>query len=86
LRNPPPRYPADARRNGTEGTVTLRVWVAADGTAGRVELDRSSGSRSLDDAATSTVKTWRFVPAHRNGEPVEAWVTVPLVFRLDAGN
>jgi protein TonB len=84
LRNPPPRYPAEARRNGVEGTVMLRVWVAADGAATRVEIDRSSGHRALDDAALGAVKKWRFVPARRGDEAIEGLVTVPLVFRLDA--
>jgi protein TonB len=84
LRNPPPRYPVEARRGGVEGTVTLRVWVAADGAATRVEVDRSSGHRALDDAAVGAVKNWRFVPARRGDEAVEGLVTVPLVFRLDA--
>jgi len=83
LRNPPPRYPPDARRSGAEGTAVLRVWVGADGQPTRVEVDRSSGHRALDDAALSAVKNWRFVPAQRGGEAVEGIVTVPLVFRLD---
>ena len=85
LRNPPPRYPPSARRNGEQGTVLLRVWVAADGTTTRTELARSSGSGTLDDAALAAVKNWRFVPARRGGEAVEGVVTVPLEFRLDAG-
>jgi periplasmic protein TonB len=83
LRNPPPRYPPDARRSGAEGTAVLRVWVGADGQPTRVEIDRSSGHRALDDAALSAVRNWRFVPAQRGGEAVEGVVTVPLVFRLD---
>ncbi len=83
LRNPPPRYPPEARRSGAEGTVVLRVWVGGDGNPTRVEVDRTSGHRALDDAALSAVKNWRFVPAQRGGEAVEGVVTVPLVFRLD---
>ena len=85
LRNPAPRYPLDARRVGAEGTVLLRVWVGADGAPTRLEVQRSSGHRSLDEAALGTVKSWRFTPAQRGGEAVEGVVTVPLVFRLEAG-
>jgi protein TonB len=85
LRNPPPRYPASARRNGEEGTVLLRVAVSADGAAVRVDLERSSGSAALDDAASAAVRNWRFVPARRGGEAVEAVVVVPVVFRLNEG-
>jgi protein TonB len=83
LRNPPPGYPAAARRNGEEGTVTLRVLVSAEGAPREVALERSSGSSLLDAAALATVKTWRFSPARRGGEAQEAWVLVPIVFRLE---
>lgn len=83
LRNPSPAYPAAARRNGEEGTVTLRVLVSIEGAPREVTLERSSGSGILDAAALATVKTWRFVPARRGGEAHEAWVLVPIVFRLE---
>lgn len=86
LQNPPPRYPLSARRNGEEGTVLLRVLVTPEGRPGKVELERSSGSAVLDGAALEAVEHWRFVPARRGSEPVEAWVRVPLVFRLEAAN
>ena len=83
LRNPPPSYPTAARRNGEEGTVTLRVLVGTDGAPREIAVERSSGSSSLDAAALATVKTWRFSPARRGGEALEAWVLVPIVFRLE---
>lgn len=84
LRNPPPRYPPAARRNGDEGTVMLRVRVTADGAAAQVELDRSSGFPLLDGAALDAVRGWRFVPARRGTRSVEDWVRVPVVFRLES--
>ena len=84
LRNPPPRYPLAARRNGDEGTVMLRVLVTIDGAAARVELDRTSGSASLDSAALEAVRSWRFVPARRGSQNVEDWVRVPVVFRIES--
>jgi protein TonB len=82
LNNPSPAYPRIARRNGEQGTVTLRVHVSPDGVPTQVELERSSGSNALDSAALETVKHWRFTPARRAGDPVAAWVIVPVVFRL----
>lgn len=84
LRNPPPRYPLASRRNSEEGTVMLRVLVTTEGTASRVELDRSSGSPSLDGAALEAVRSWRFVPARRGTQNIEDWVRVPVVFRLES--
>jgi protein TonB len=84
LRNPPPRYPPAARRNGDEGRVMLRVLVNPDGAPARVEIDQSSGSPLLDGAALDAVRGWRFVPARRGAQNVEGWVRVPLVFRLES--
>ena len=83
LRNPAPRYPASARRAGTQGTVTLRVQVTREGLAARVDVEKSSGSLHLDAAALEAVKAWRFVPARQGAEPVESRVLVPIVFRLE---
>jgi protein TonB len=83
LRAPPPRYPASARRKGEEGTVVLKVLVTTEGAASSVELEQSSGSSALDAAARDAVKGWLFAPARRGAEPVETWVLVPVVFRLD---
>jgi protein TonB len=83
LRNTPPRYPIAARRSGEQGTVMLKVLVTRDGAAASVNVERSSGSRSLDSAATETVRGWRFVPARQGEQAVEAWVLVPVEFRLD---
>src|SRR5690606_26769740 len=74
LRNPPPAYPAVARRNGDEGTVLLRVLVGRNGAPLKVELDRTSRSRALDTAALDAVRNWRFVPARRGTEAIEDWV------------
>jgi protein TonB len=83
LRNAPPRYPLIARRNGVEGTVRLKVLVTKDGKPARVELERSSGSAALDNAALEAVRGWQFVPARRGQEPIESSVLVPIVFKLE---
>jgi protein TonB len=83
LRNPLPPYPLVARRNGEQGTVILRVRVTREGMPASVDIEKTSRSSRLDDAARETVRTWRFFPARQNGQPVEAWVLVPVVFKLE---
>jgi len=83
LRNPAPRYPVAARRAGEQGTVTLRVLVTREGLPERVDMEKSSGSAHLDNAALEAVKGWRFNPARHGAEAVEGWVLVPIVFRLE---
>ena len=81
--NPLPPYPIVARRLGMEGVVLLDVLVAPDGHAADVRVARSSGHPALDESALTTVREhWRFVPARRDGVPVESRVTVPIRFRL----
>lgn len=44
-------YPETARRDGIYGSVKLTTSVAADGSIESVAIDRSSGSKTLDEAA-----------------------------------
>lgn len=83
LTNPKPPYPALSRRLGEEGLVRLNVLVNADGSVGRLELDRSSGHPRLDRSAMETVQSsWKFEPARQGGKAVPAWVIVPIQFTL----
>ena len=77
-----PSYPNSARRLGIQGMTTLRVYVAADGRVGDVQVQESAGHPDLDNAAADAVKRWRFEPARRGTEPVGVWVLLPVEFRL----
>lgn len=83
LNNPKPRYPALARRRGIQGVVLLEVAVAATGETQSVNVKSSSGNRLLDLAALEAVEAWRFVPASKAGQAVEATVEVPIRFILE---
>ncbi|HRP96281.1 MAG TPA: energy transducer TonB [Rhodocyclaceae bacterium] len=83
LNNPPPAYPTLSRRMREQGRVLLRVFVTAEGQPGRIELSESSGSSRLDKAAEAAVARWRFVPARQGERDVDAWVIVPIVFKLE---
>jgi periplasmic protein TonB len=84
LQNPRPNYPSLSRRLGEEGKVLLRVVVSPEGQPLTVDLERSSNFSRLDEAARQTVARWRFVPARRGDQAIEAAVIVPLVFRLES--
>lgn len=83
LSNARPPYPLVARRMGYQGKVILNVEVLADGKAGQVLLHQSCGYEILDNAALQTVKTWKFSPARRFGQPVTQWFLVPIKFSLE---
>ena len=78
-----PRYPEAARREGVEGTVTLRFEVLASGKVGTVQVQRSAGRPDMDRAAVEAIKTWLFEPARRGKEAVAVWVTLPVRFELN---
>jgi len=80
--NPPPVYPAAARRRGLQGLVVLLVRVLPDGSAGALSVAESSGHDLLDQAALDAVAGWRFRPALRDGVAVEHDLEVPLRFVL----
>jgi protein TonB len=84
LRNPKPPYPPLSRRMREEGRVILRVRVTAEGSASDVEIRTSSGSARLDDSALRTVHRWKFIPARRGQTPVQSWVLVPVIFKLES--
>jgi len=83
LRNPAPPYPSLSKRMGEEGKLVLRVSVSPQGTADSVEIRTSSGSPRLDESAQKTVRNWKFVPAKRGDMPVQSWVLVPIIFKLE---
>lgn len=80
---PPPPYPVAAIRLGQQGTVLLRIRVDTEGNPLSVSIEKSSGSRVLDQAARQQVlRRWRFVPAIVDGQAVAADGLVPIDFTL----
>lgn len=83
LNNPPPEYPHIARRRKQQGMVMLDVRVSKEGAPEAIEISRSSGYDVLDEAALDAVRRWKFVPARRGSQLVEASVVVPVEFRIN---
>ena len=80
---PPPVYPREAVRTGAQGTVVLKILVDVDGTPLQVVVQESSGNRWLDRAAREHVlKHWRFQPAMRDGQRMQAYGLVPIDFTM----
>jgi protein TonB len=77
-----PPYPEQARQQGVEGTVVLRLTVGISGAPSGIRVSRSSGHTALDDAAVAHVRRARFAPALRAGEPMSTSITFRVKFRL----
>lgn len=77
-------YPESARYQGQEGTVWLEVKTnVLTGPPQEVKLGRTSGFKSLDDAAIAAAKRHRFRPAlSAAGMMIESEIDVPVDFYL----
>lgn len=80
--NPSFVFPIQAWAGNIQGKAIVRVEVLPDGRPGRMWLKQSSGSGILDRDAQSQLTLWHFIPARKNGQPVTAWIDVPVVYRL----
>ena len=74
---------AGARWSRTEGTVLLRLSIAAVGTVQDVKVAQSSGNDLLDEAARKTLRRWRFAPARHGSTAVPSTALVPVAFKLE---
>ena len=78
---PDPQYSDQARSVKFTGSVLLWLIVDADGLPKDIRIVRSVGL-GLDERALDTVKTWRFEPGRKDGQPVATQINVEVSFRL----
>ena len=55
--------------------------VTPEGRAQDIYVMRSAGM-GLDERALEAVRTWRFEPARKDGQPVAVQISVEVSFRL----
>lgn len=79
--SPQPRYTEDARRAGVEGVVILETVVDEEGNVRDVRILKGL-PYGLGESAIDTVKTWRYEPALRDGEPVAVYFTFTINFSI----
>jgi len=79
--NPEPGFSDEARKAKAQGRVVLLVVVGPDGHTHDLRVQSSLGM-GLDEKALEAVRTWRFLPATLNGQPVAAQIAVEVDFRL----
>jgi protein TonB len=78
---PDPEYSEEARKAKYQGTVVLWMIVGADGRPRDIKVMRQVGM-GLDEKAIEAVRTWKFEPARKNGQPVAVQINVEVSFRL----
>ncbi len=78
---PDPEYSEEARKVKHMGTVVLWLIVGPDGKPRDIRVARTLGL-GLDEKAIEAVKTWRFEPARKDGQPVAVQINVEVNFHL----
>ena len=75
-----PFYPRAALQQRVEGVVRIRATVGKDGRAKNLRV--LSGPAPLTAAALDAAQYWRYIPALKNGEPVETEEEISIEFQL----
>ena len=57
-----PEYPQELIDDDVEGSVTIKILVAADGSVEAVDVASSSGYRAMDRAAVAAGWRFQFIP------------------------
>jgi TonB family protein len=74
-----PVYPAEARKEGLEGTIALDIVVGRDGAV--LRMHALNGPDVLAGAAMDALRWWKFEPYRINGEPAVVETTVAVEFK-----
>jgi len=78
-----PEYPPAALRAQETGIVLLAFLIDVDGTALESRIERSAGSRRLDEAARKALGLCKFKPATTDGKPERAWAKIEYEWKID---
>ena len=78
-KSPDPDFPVIPVDAEPRGIVVMLIGIDAKGHVGPVHVLRASND-AFQQSAVSTVKTWRFSPAKKDGKAVPVQVTVEMKF------
>ena len=67
-----PKYPPAAQEQGIEGEVEVIYDVSVNGEVQNVRIFSSTPPGVFDEAALTTVRSWRFNPPYVDGVPQRA--------------
>lgn len=75
-------YPEKLKEAGIEGTVIVQVHVEKDGSVSKALTIKSSEYDLFNQSAVEAAMKISFKPIIRDGETVDAWVALPVIFKL----
>ena len=76
-----PEYSETARKARIQGNILLSLVVDTNGEPDEITILLPLGD-GLDEKAMEAVKTWRFQPGMKDGQPVRVPATIEVNFRL----
>ena len=79
----PPKYSQLDPANAVEGVVTVAALICEHGTV--VDVRVLESNPTLDEAAISAARLWRFKPANAEGKPAARWIQFPVRFSMNQG-
>jgi TonB family protein len=79
---PEPVYSEKARKAKYQGVCTLGLIVEKDGHPSHIRVLKGLGM-GLDENAIDAVKSWKFEPAMKDGQPVRVEIAFEVNFHLD---
>ncbi|MDQ8192258.1 energy transducer TonB [Roseibacillus persicicus] len=79
---PPPRYPKDLLKKKQGGKVIVLVTVDERGSVTNASVKESSGFQSMDQAALTAAKRWKFKPGIKGGRKAVMTAKIPFTFRV----
>jgi protein TonB len=80
-KKPPPEYTREARRNGVQGFVVVKVLLSGDGKVSRIRVIKGLPAGLTENAIRAACRI-QFKPGMKDGQPASMWLTAEYVFRL----
>jgi periplasmic protein TonB len=80
----PPVYPAELRKAKIEGRVKVVFLVSEEGRVEDARIDNSSRPE-FEKPALEAIRKWRFRPGQKDGQPVRAFMSLPMKFSVTSG-
>jgi len=77
------KYPADARRDGIQGSVIVRFIIDIDGTIQDIKIEESAHEYLEEEALRVVDRLPRYKPGMIDGELVSIPVKFPIRFKLE---
>lgn len=75
-------YPAEARANGIQGTVVVKLVVEQDGSVSNVQVLRGIDKQVDEEAVRAVMSSPKWTPGTNKGKLVRVTYTLPIMFRL----